>query len=68
MTDDTNEYELRDSIQRVTAADVSLEQGETVELTEKDAQKINDRRDEPILQPVDGSDDVDEEEDDGGDA
>lgn len=62
MTDDTNEYELRDSIQRVTAADVSLEQGETVELTEKDAQKINDRRDEPILQPVD------EEEDDGGDA
>lgn len=52
----TEEYQLRGDLVEITAADIQLEAGETVELTEEEAQAINHNpeRDEPVLEPAGG--------------
>lgn len=53
----THEYELVDELVMLRAADLTLEGDDTVELTETEAQAINEtpRRDvEPVIEGVDG--------------
>jgi len=48
-------YRLKDSFARVVASDLVLARGDTVTLDEEEAQQINDRRPEPVIEPAGGS-------------
>ena len=71
---ETHTYRLRDGIERVVANDITLERGTTVELDEPEAEAINDRREDPVIERagglVSGAEDgsgSDEDDGNGGD-
>lgn len=50
----TENYRLKDGVQAVVASDLTLERGDTVELEEDEADAINERRDEPVIERAGG--------------
>lgn len=60
-------YRLTDGMKKITASDIRLERGDTVELDEETAASINDRFDDPVLERASGPIDEEESEDEDTD-
>jgi len=62
---ETQRYRLKDGVERVVASDLRLARDDpdlpsTVELSEDEAQAINDARPEPVIEPAGGATDSDD--------